>query len=142
MNEEQKKEAIKKLFDVVVKPTDSDSWLDEARAYHEEVRTFAKNAPTLTDPEKKKFFDKFLYKKNGTAGLGQSASLVKKIGQISKRQPKFSQVSLDYFARRTLMKIRQGTFALKCGRIIMPLLKIESLQPLSIARLLLCCLSL
>ena len=74
MNEEQKKEAIKKLFDVVVKPTDSDSWLDEARAYHEEVRTFAKNAPTLTDLEKKKFFDKFLYKKNGTAGLGQSAS--------------------------------------------------------------------
>ena len=77
MIEEQKKEAIKKLFDAVVKQTDSDSWLDEARAYHDEVRAFAKNASTLTDFEKEKFFEKFLYKKNGTAGLGQSASFSK-----------------------------------------------------------------
>lgn len=75
MSEEQKI-AIKKLFDAVVKPTDSDSWLDEARKYHEEVEIFVQKA-SPTDSEKEWFFEKFLYKKNGTAGLGQSASFSK-----------------------------------------------------------------
>ena len=75
MSEEQKI-AIKKLFDAVVKPTDSDSWLDEARKYHEEVEIFVQKA-SPTDSEKECFFEKFLYKKNGTAGLGQSASFSK-----------------------------------------------------------------
>jgi len=78
MNDVDKKTAIESLYcqvmDGTVQPgAGQSSYHDVYKAYHDEVVAFAKRENPAED-EKEAFYDKFLYKKNGTSILGSATS--------------------------------------------------------------------
>lgn len=92
LTDEQKRDAIQTLYHLVIKIGGGGNvWKKDAEAYHEEVKKFAKT-DNHTEEELQKFYNKFLYQKNGTAGIGQASSQCSKKPSPSEAHGIFNQL--------------------------------------------------